>query len=85
MAGQPARIRSDRRRSEALPRPRAALRQDRSDPEAIPPAFREKVDPAEVLDSLQRQVAQIRMGRARGVDGDDVLREIDEYIASLEK
>lgn len=84
MAGQPARIRSDRRLSNAPPpRPRAAAPRDFDDPDLIPPSFREKVDPAVVGASLDRQIEQIRAGRARGVDAEDVLRELDEYIASL--
>lgn len=33
--------------------------------------------------SLDRQIEQIQAGRARGIDAEDVLRELDEYIASL--
>ena len=84
MAGQPARIRSDRRLSNgSLPRPRAAAPRDFDDPGMIPPSFREKVDPAIVGTALDRKIEQIRAGRARGIDADDVLRELDDYITSL--
>lgn len=86
MAGQPARIRPDRRLSKGSPpRPRAATPRDFDDPDLIPPSFREKVDPAVVGASLDRQIEQIRTGRARGIDAEDVLRELDDYIASLER
>lgn len=84
MAGQPARSRSDRRLSKAPPqRPRAAAPRDSDDPDRVPPSFRETVDPAVVGASLDRQIEQIQAGRARGIDAEDVLRELDEYIASL--
>lgn len=84
MAGQPARVRSDRRLSNGSPpRPRAAAPRDFDDPDLIPPSFREKVDLAAVGASLDRQIEKIQAGRARGIDAEDVLRELDDYIASL--
>ena len=84
MASQPARIRSGRRLiNGSLPRPRAAVPRDLDDPDLIPPSFREKVDLAAVGASLDRQIEKIRAGQARGIDAEDVLRELDDFIASL--
>lgn len=86
MASQPARSRSlNRPGAPSVPRPRVARSLDLDEPQGIPPAFLEKADPAQVLASLEQQVEKIRAGRARGTDGDEILREIDEYIATLER
>lgn len=84
MASQPARSHAPKRpRASSVLRPRTARALELGEP--VPPTFLEKADPIQVLASLEQQVEKIRAGRARGVDGDEILRELDEYIATLER
>jgi hypothetical protein len=69
------------------PRARAADRSNRpvdlDDPRLLPPELREKVDPAQVIASLEAQIKEIKAGRTVGIDGDAFFAEWGQELKRL--